>query len=144
MLIAKFALGLAGTVVLAGAYTFHEGVFRVDVDQDSPDGDHIHFWLPAAVIPSAMRFVPREQLQHGARHAAQWTPVVRAVTKELKKYPNIDLVEVHDSNQNVQIRTRDGKLQIDVEEPGERVHVLCPLSTLDEVFRELQTYSPAA
>ena len=144
MLLAKAALGFAGTIVLAGAYTFHEGVFRVDVDEDRPSGSHVHFWLPAAIIPNAMRLVPREHLEEGARQAAQWTPLIHAVTKELKKYPNLDLVEVRDSSQHVQIRTHNGKLQIDVDEPGERVHVVCPLSTLDQVFSELGSLSPGA
>jgi len=32
VLLAKIALGFGATVVLAGAYTFREGVLRVDVD----------------------------------------------------------------------------------------------------------------
>ena len=32
MLFANLALGLAGTVVLAGVYTFHDGVMRVQED----------------------------------------------------------------------------------------------------------------
>ena len=144
MLLAKIALGFGSTLVLAGAYTFHEGVFRVDVDEDRPNGSHVHFWLPAVVIPNAMRLVPRHELERGARHAAPWMPLVRSVKKELKKYPNVDLVEVLDDNQHVQIRTHNGKLQIDVEGPGEQVHVLCPLSTLDEVFSQLESVSPGA
>ncbi len=144
MLFAKIALGLAGTIAVAGAYTFHEGVFCVDVDEDRPNGSHVHFWLPAAVIPNAMRLVPKEQLERGARQAAPWVPLVRSVTKELAKYPDIDLVEVRDVTQHVQIRTHNGKLQIDVDAPGEQVHVRCPLSTLDEVFSQLETFSPRA
>jgi hypothetical protein len=33
MLLAKAALGMGSALVLAGAYTFHEGVIRVDVDE---------------------------------------------------------------------------------------------------------------
>ena len=42
MLLAKAALGLGGTIVLAGAYTFHKGVIRVDVDEFRTGSSHVH------------------------------------------------------------------------------------------------------
>ena len=51
MLLAKLALGFCGTIFVAGAYTFHEGVMRVDAD--NPGGPHIHVWVPAAIVPRA-------------------------------------------------------------------------------------------
>jgi len=33
----------------------------------------------------------------------------------------------------VRIRTAGGRLQIDVDTPDEKIHVLCPLSTIDDV-----------
>jgi hypothetical protein len=33
MLLAKAALGIGGTLAAAGAYTFHQGVLRIDVDE---------------------------------------------------------------------------------------------------------------
>jgi len=44
--------------------------------------------------------------------------------KELKKYPDVELVEVVDGQQHIQIGTRHGKLQIDVEAPDQNVHLL--------------------
>ena len=49
LLLAKLALGMTGTIVLAGVYTFHDGVMRVDVD-DRGQGHHVHVWAPAAVV----------------------------------------------------------------------------------------------
>jgi hypothetical protein len=51
MLLAKLALGLGGTLVLAGVYTFHEGVMRVD--EDHGDGRRVRVWVPAALVPLA-------------------------------------------------------------------------------------------
>jgi hypothetical protein len=53
-------------------------------------------------------------------------------------------VEVKDSEQNVRIRTHAGKLQIDVDEPGENVHLLMPLSTLDDVVGQIESNAPGA
>jgi hypothetical protein len=142
MLVAKIALGCCGTLALAGAYTFHEGIMRVD--EDHGDGPHVHVWIPAAVVPLAMRLVPRHYLGRAAEQAAPWLPTIRAFTKALEKYPEAELVEVRDSNEHVRIRTHMGKLLIDVEAPGENVHVACPLATLEHVSRELQAAAPAA
>ncbi len=103
MLLAKLALGFCGIIVLAGVYTFHEGVL-----------------------------------------AGPWLPTLRALTKELEKYPEAELVEVRDANQHVRIRTHNGKLLIDFTEPSENVHVVCPLVMMEDVTRELEAKSPAA
>lgn len=142
--LAKAALALGGTVVMAGAYTFHEGVIRVDVDEFRDGGSHVHFWAPAAAIPMAMRFVPKHHMMHGAEHAREFLPLAHAVVKELKKYPDAELVDVQDGEQHVQVRTHDGKLQIDVVEPGENVHLLFPLAMLDDVTSQLEANAPGA
>jgi len=51
VLLAKAALGLGGTLVLAGAYTMREGLIRIDVDEFRSGGSHVHLWVPAAAVP---------------------------------------------------------------------------------------------
>jgi hypothetical protein len=144
MLLAKAALGIGSTLVLAGAYTFHEGVIRVDVDEYRSGGSHVHFWLPAAAVPMAMHLVPREHMRCAGNHAREFLPAAHAFGKGLKKFPNADLIEVKDGEQHVQIRTHNGKLQIDVEDPRETVHLLLPLSTLEEVTSQLESNAPGS
>jgi hypothetical protein len=144
MLLAKAALGLGGTLVLAGAYTFHEGVIRVDVDEYRSGGSHVHVWVPAAAVPMAMHFVPNKHMRHASEQAREALPVLHAFVKELKKYPDAEFIEIDDSAQHVRMRTRDGKLQIDVDAPDEKVHVLCPLSAIEDVTSQLEEYSPGA
>ena len=144
MLLAKAALGLTGTLFVAGAYTFHEGVIRIDVDEHRAGGSHVHVWVPAAAVPMAMHLVPQKQLREAVEHSREALPIAHAIVKELKKYPDVDLVEVVDGKQHVQIRTRNGKLQIDVEAPDEQVHLLVPLSTLEDVTRQLEDSAPRA
>lgn len=142
MLLAKAALGMGGALVLAGAYTFHEGVIRVDVDEHREGGSHIHMWVPAALVPMTMHFVPREHLREAAMRSQEFTPLAHSVIKELKRFPEADFVEVKDGQDHVQIRTHAGKLQIDVDNPGENVHLLIPLSTLDDVMGQLESNAP--
>jgi len=144
MLLAKAALGLGGALVMAGTYTFHEGLIRVDVDEYRAGGSHVHIWVPAAVVPMTMHFVPRHHLRDAAEHAREFLPVAHALFKELKEFPDAEFVEVKDDDQHVRIRTHDGKLQIDVEAPDQNVHVLVPLSTVDDVVGQLEASSPGA
>ena len=144
MVLAKVALGLGGTIVLAGAYTFRQGVLRVDVDEARHNGSHVHFWMPAAVIPMAFHLVPKEQMRRAGEQAGKWMPLAHAISKELEKYPNVDFVEIQDGDQHVLVRTHNGKLQIDVDAPDEHVHVLCPIATIESVTEELASYAPAS
>ncbi|MGA2429865.1 MAG: hypothetical protein ABSH13_15310 [Candidatus Acidiferrum sp.] len=142
MLLANLALGVVGTVVLAGVYTFHDGILRVDVDQQ--DERHVHVWAPAAVVPIAMHVVPRRHLERAAEQVRPWLPTLRALTKELEKYPNAEFVDVREGNdeQHVRVRTEGGRLLIDVDEPDEHVHVACPLAMIRDVADELEINTP--
>jgi len=144
MLLAKAALGLGGTIVLAGAYTMREGVIRIDIDEFRSGGSHVHMWVPAAAVPMAMHLVPDKHWRHASEQARVAIPILHAIVKELKKYPDADFVEVMDHDQHVRIRTHDGKLQIDVDAPDEKVHVLCPLSTIEDVTIQLEEHGPSA
>ena len=144
ILLAKAALGLGGALVVAGAYTFHEGVIRIDVDEYRTGGSHVHLWIPAAIAPMTMHFVPRHHFREAAEHAREFLPVAHALFKELRKFPDAELMEIQDGDQHAQIRTHAGKLQIDVHDPGENVHVLVPLSTLDDVVGQIEESAPGA
>jgi len=142
MLLAKVALGCAGALALAGAYTFHEGI--VSVQEVHANGRPVHVWLPAAVVPMALHMVPAHYVEHAASQVSPWLPTIRALTKALEKYPDAELVDVRDSNQHVRARTQHGKLLIDVDSPDENVHVACPLATIEDVSRQLTALAPAA
>jgi hypothetical protein len=141
LLMAKVALGLCGTVAFAGAYTFHEGVMRVDAD--TTDGRHVHVWVPAAVIPMAMHVVPGRYLERATSRAGEWLPTLRALTTELEKYPEADLVQVDNADEHVHIRTHNGKLLVDVTGPDENVHVACPLAMMEDLAEQLESRSGA-
>lgn len=143
MLLAKAALGLGGTMVLAGAYTMREGVIRVDVDEFRAGGSHVHMWVPAAAVPMVMHVVPEKEWRraHASSHAREAMPIVRALIKELRKFPDANFVEVVDGKEHVQVRTVNGKLVIDVHAPDEEVHVSCPLSTIEDVTEQIEVHT---
>ena len=136
MILAKLALGLAGTIAVAGAYTFHEGV--VSVQEDNAKGSHVHVWSPAAVVPLAVRAIPSHVIERHTRDAAEWFPLLHALSKELRHYPEAEFVDVQDSREHVHIRTHNGKLFVDITGDDENVHVVCPLIMLDEIAAALE------
>jgi hypothetical protein len=144
MLLAKAALGLGGTLAVAGAYTFHQGVLRIDVDEYRAGGSHVHVWVPAAVVPMAMHVIPAQHMRCIGKDAHDALPVAHAIVKELTKYPNTEFVDVVDGREHVQVRTRNGTLQIDIAAPDQNVHVLCPLATIEDVTSLLEDNAAGA
>jgi hypothetical protein len=142
LMLAKIGLAGVGTLALATVYVFHEGTIRVDVDENQPGGSHVHLLVPAALAPMAMQFVPDEKLREAEEHVDEWFPVVRAVTESLKEHPEANLVEVQDSDEHVQVQMHQGKVQIDVVDPEEQVHVACPISTIEDVVGQLSARAP--
>jgi len=142
MILAKLALGFASTIVVASVYTFREGTIRVDVDEHRDGGSHVHFWVPAAAVPMAMHFVPKQHLREASQHASEYMPLVEIVTTELRKYPDTTFVDVEDGKNHVRIATAGNKLQIDVVNDEENVHVAVPLSTVNDVARQLAADAP--
>ena len=144
LLLAKAALGLGGTLVLAGVYTCREGLIRVDVDESRAGGSHVHMWVPAALVPMAMHFVPKPDLCDAAQHAREVLPAIHVFAKELRKLADVDLIDITDGEEHARFRTRSGKLQVDVDSPDEHVHLGVPLSTLDDVVGQLEESAPGA
>ena len=143
MILAKIALGAAGTLAFATVYTFREGTIRVDVDEHRPGGSHVHFWVPATVVPAALHFVPDDKLQEAADRAHEALPIVKIVAEELEKYPNADFVQVDNENEHVKISVHGGKVYIDVKDKGDDVHLAVPIATIEDVIENLDSRSKA-
>lgn len=142
LLLAKAALGLGAFVAVAGAYVFHEGVIRVDVDESRGDCHHVHVWVPATVVPVALHVVPRQQLERAADRARPFLPLLREVAKELRKYPNAELVDVRDSEEHVHVSVRDAHLYIDTVSDGNNIHVTLPVETISDIADRLESVAP--
>jgi len=142
LIIAKVALGLGATLAVSGAYVFHEGVISVDVDEARSGGSHVHFWVPATAVSLGLRVAPHRHLEEAAAQVRPYLPVLRAIAKELKKYPNIELVDVKDGKDHVRISTVDGRITIDAVSTSETVHLRVPIETLDDVADRLEAEAP--
>jgi len=140
--LAKAALGFIATMAVAGAFVFHEGVIRVDVDENRADGSHVHFWVPATTVSAALRLAPRHCLEDAATKARPFLPVLREISKELEKYPNAELVEVQDSTDHVRVAMVNGKLEVDAVGNDQVVHVRLPAETIRDAADRLEDAAP--
>jgi hypothetical protein len=137
LMLAKIGLGIGGAIALVAGYSLQDGLARVSVDEHRANGDHVHLIVPAALIPVAMRLAPRHAMEDAARQAGPWLPAVQGIAKELRKFPDAELVEVQDADEHVVIHTQNGVLLVDVESPDETVHVACPLATVEHISEEI-------
>jgi hypothetical protein len=142
IILAKCALALTSTIVVAGVYTFREGVIKVDVDEHRAGGSHVHFWVPAAAVPMAMHLVPKRHFRDIPVEASECLPLLQVVTSELRRYPNTTFVDVQDGKDHVRVATVGSKIQIDVVNDEENVHVAVPLSTVNDIANQLATEAP--
>jgi hypothetical protein len=142
LLLAKAVLGLGTFVAVAGVYVFHEGVIRVDVDESRGDCNHVHFWVPATVVPVALHVVPSQKLERAAEQARPYLPLLRQVSRELRKYPNAELVDVRGRQEHVHIAVHDEHLYIDAVTDGNNIHVSFPVETISDVADRLESVAP--
>jgi len=130
------AASLAGT---AAVVTYNAGAVRVSVDEKRPKGDHVHVFVPAIVVPVALGFIPAKHFHtHGNKDIQKWMPLLRAVSQELENCPDATLVEVTSPDEHVKIRKAGNSLYIDVDDPGETVHVSFPVGVVRTVVNKLE------
>ena len=130
MLLGKIGTGILGTVLVAGGIVSSQGFLHVRVLETRRNGTHLHLILPAMVVPIALRLVPRERLERAARQVQPWLPAIGAAATQLANCPDGSLVEVTEPDQQVRVAKTDGSIVVDVNDPGEAVHVSVPLATV--------------
>lgn len=143
LFLAKAAVGVGATLALATAYVFHEGVIRVDVDENRDGGSHVHLWVPATAVSGGLRVVPKHYIQHAAARSRPYLPVIREVAKELEKYPNAELVDVRGADhEHVRITVRNGRIYVDAIDKENNIHVSVPAETIADVADRLEDAAP--
>ncbi|HLY62336.1 MAG TPA: hypothetical protein VKV95_16460 [Terriglobia bacterium] len=129
------AASLAGT---AGVITYNAGAVRVSVVEKRQNGEHVHVFVPAIVIPMAMGFIPAKHFHVHDKDTHQWLPILKAVSQELERCPDATLVEVTSPDEHVKISKQGNSLYIDVDDPGETVHVSFPVGVVQTVVNKLE------
>ena len=142
LFIAKAAIGAGATLALVGAWVFHEGIIRVDVDETRSGGSHVHFWVPATTVSTGLRLAPRRYVRQAADKSRDYLPVLREISKGLQKYPNAELLDVRDASNHVHVSVKGGQLYLDAVSDDENIHISCPTVTLEHVADRLEDAAP--
>jgi hypothetical protein len=144
MILGKIAMGMLGTVVVGGAMLCSDGFVSVRVNEHSPKGSHIFFVVPGALAPIGMKFIPRERWNEVEKELQPWLHTIREAVNGLAEYPDTTFVEVIDRTNHVRVHKKGDSIVVDVDDPGETVHVSVPFRTIKSVVRELDEGMPPA
>jgi hypothetical protein len=144
MILGKVALGFLGAAVVGGAMLCSDGFVTVRVNEHQPKGTHLHLVVPGALAPIGMKFVPREKMNEAERNVRPWLPAIRAAVDQIADYSDTTFVEVTNSSEHIRVSKVGASIVVDVEDPGETVHVSVPWRTIKSVLRELEEAGPSA
>jgi hypothetical protein len=131
-------LGTASLAGTAGVITYNAGAVRVSVVEKRPNGEHVHVFVPAIVVPLAMGFIPAKHFHVHDKDAHKMLPVLKAVSQELERCPDATLVEVTSPEEHVKISKLGNSLYIDVDDRNETVHVSFPVGVVQTVVNKLE------
>jgi hypothetical protein len=137
ILLAKIGVGLVGSVVVGGAMLSSEGFIRVKVHEKQADGTNISLFVPAALVPVSLRFVPNRSLAQASEKLRPYMPVIDAAIPALEDCPDGVLVEVIDPGEHVLISKQGGSIVVDVNDQDEVVHVAVPLRAAHSAIRQI-------
>ena len=134
-----FLLISGATIGAIGTCIGNAGMLVVDVREQG--GDDIRIKIPAALVHAAIGVLP-DRLVRTARAEMGETfdrvgPAVRAVCRKMEGLPDFVLVEVVNREEQVSIRKEGGRIVVDVDSDGERVHVVVPLETVRSILGKL-------
>jgi len=129
--------GTLGMLTVGALVVYNEGAVRVNVQEKTPNGSHVHLILPAAVAPVAAWMIPRSKLHEARQNIRPWLPTIKAASHELQRCPDGPLVEVDSRREHVRIFKWHGSLFVDVDSEEETVHVSFPLEAAEQTVSQL-------
>jgi hypothetical protein len=137
ILLAKFGVGLLGTAMVAGAAVSSEGFIHVRVHEKQAGGTHLNLIVPAAIVPAALHFMPKQNLAETSRDIRRYLPIIDAAIPALEDCPDGILVEVKDPQEHVLIQKSGSSIVIDVNDHENIVHVSVPLRAAQSSIHQI-------
>lgn len=135
---------LVGTVLLGGAVLMQDGVISVNVREKHPGGHHIFFVAPGALMPWGIKLAAARHIRLDGNDAREWMPLARSAIEALERSPDCVFVQVDSAEEHVRIEKSGRRLQIDVDDPNDEVHLAVPLGAVRHALRELEEMEPAS
>ena len=140
--IAKLGIGVLGTALVGGAALSTEGFLYVNVQEKHPGGTHVNVFVPAALVPATLHFVPKHHFIDASHDMRDALPIIDAAIPALNDCPDGVLVEVKEPDEHVLVTKRGGAVVVDVNDPDETVHVSVPLIAAQSAIHQIAEASP--
>jgi hypothetical protein len=140
--LAKLGIGVLGTALVSGAALSSEGFIYVNVQEKHPGGTHVNVFVPAALVPAALHFVPRHHFADSSHDMREALPIIDAAIPALNDAPDGVLVEVRDPGEHVLVAKHGDSIVVDVNDPDETVHVSVPLIAAQSAIHQIAEASP--
>jgi hypothetical protein len=140
--LAKLGIGVLGTALVGGAALSSEGFIYVNVQEKHPGGSHVNVFVPAALVPTALHFVPKHNFAASCQEMREALPIIDAAFPALSDSPDGVLVEVRDPGEHVLVTKHGGAIVVDVNDPDETVHVSVPLIAAQSAIHQIADASP--
>ncbi len=137
ILFAKLGVGIIGAALVGGAALSSEGFIHVKVHERQPGGTNINLIVPAALVPTTLKFIPNNHLADASENVRPYLPIIDAAVPALNDCPDGVLVEVVDPGEHVLITKSGGSVIVDVNDSGETVHVSVPLRAAQSAIHEI-------
>ena len=142
ILFAKLGVGVIGAALVGGAALSSEGFIHVKVHERHPGGTNINLIVPAALVPTTLKFIPNNHLADASENVRPYLPIIDAAVPALNDCPDGVLVEVVDPGEHVLITKSGGSIIVDVNDSGETVHVSVPLRAAQIAIHEIAEANP--
>ena len=140
--LAKLGIGVLGTALVGSAALSTEGFIYVNVQEKHPGGSHVNVFVPAAIVPAALHFVPRHHFADSSHDMREALPIIDAAIPALSDSPDGVLVEVREPDEHVLVVKHGGSIVVDVNDPEETVHVSVPLRAAQSAIHQIADASP--
>ena len=140
--LAKLGLGVLGTALVGGAALSSEGFIYVNVQEKHPGGTHVHVFVPAALVPATLHFVPRRHFADSSHDMRDALPIIDAAIPALNDCPDGVLVEVKEPDEHVRVTKHGRSIVVDVNDPDETVHVSVPLIAAQSAIHQIAEAGP--
>jgi hypothetical protein len=134
---AKLGIGVMSAALVGGAALSSEGFIHVKVHEHQPGGTNIDLFVPAALVPVALRFVPNHHIADSSEDSRPYLPVIDVAIPALADSPDGVLVEVAEPGEHVLIAKSNDSIIVDVNDADDSVHISVPIRTAQSALHEI-------
>ena len=137
LLLVVGGLSLATTLCVVGIILWfqHEGMLVVQVHERN--GDDVRICMPAAIADLAFTLAPGHCMQTAQCRLRDYRPLVNQVCRTMKESPDFTLVESRTSDEAVRVRKQGTDLLVEVQSPGEQVHLSIPVHLVNTILSRI-------